>query len=477
MDVSQNMKSTQEQAVASWIDHLNQLRINELVDKLTRQDINLQGALHELNVLKNSVGDLIDSNRGGGKGLHGFIAERAQVYIENARSLVKGLKQEYILIDDNGPVDYLRNGEPIQQKFVQSKLGLDAIKEHLEKYPHFVKNGGTYQIPKDYYEKLKRLMELNPEIAKKLKGEDYKLWMEFQRFLKETGLSPDDIQPSVVDYRDVQRGTIDKTIKDERDNVESVDQELRDKAHQESKPSLKEGAKATAIAAAAEGGMTFCLGVAKKLKSGKKLAEFTAQDWKEVGLDTTVGAAKGAIRGASVYGLTNFTATPAAVASALVTATFGVAAQARLLRQGKITTEDFIANSEVVCLDVTVSAIASLMGQVAIPVPVLGAIIGNAVGMFMYGIAKEYLVEEEQRLIASYNDSIQKLNEQLDVHYQKLIEMLKREFAKFKSIVELAFDLNVNTAFYGSVTLAQYVDCPDEMILKDKGEVDAFFLD
>jgi len=152
-----------------------------------------------------------------------------------------------------------------------------------------------------------------------------------------------------------------------------------------------------------------------------------------------------------------------------------MATQAQLLRTGRITPEVFIENSEVVCLDVTVSAIASVMGQVLIPVPILGAVVGNAVGMFMYGIAKDNLSKQEQALILGFNDRIQKLNEKLDAHNKALIDLLNQEFAKFKSVAELAFDLNVNVAFAGSVTLAQYVGCSDERILKNKLDVDAFF--
>ncbi len=477
MDVSSIVKSTQEQAVASWINHLNQLRVDELMANLTKQDANLAGALNLLGEFKLDINALIDSNRGGENGLHGFIAERAQVSIENARKLIEGLKAEYILVDDNGPVDLLKNGIPIQQKFVQANLSLNAIKEHLEKYPDFIKNGGKYQIPKDFYAALEKYANMPTEQGNKLAGAERALYVAVQKFLKESGIDLKDIEPAVVDYSDVQKGKINDTIDKEKENIKDADKKQRDKLHQKSKPTLQEGLKATAVSAAVEGGMNFCLGVAKKLKSGKKLSEFTEQDWKDVGIDTAKGTGKGAVRGASVYTLTNFTATPAAVASALVTATFGMAAQAVLLRKGEITKEEFVENSEVVCLDVTVSAIASVMGQVLIPVPVLGAVIGNAVGMFMYGIVKDSLSEQEQALILGFNENIQKLNEQLDAHYKALIELLKQEFAKFKSIAELAFDLNVNIAFDGSIELAKYVGCPEEKILKDKTAVDAFFLD
>ena len=159
----------------------------------------------------------------------------------------------------------------------------------------------------------------------------------------------------------------------------------------------------------------------------------------------------------------------------MVTATFGVAAQANLLRQGKISGEEFIENSEVVCLDVTISAIASVIGQVAIPIPILGAVVGNAIGMFMYGIAKDSLSKREQQLISNFNYNLNSLNAKLDEQYKSLIELLKSEFAKFQSVVDLAFDLNVNIAFIASVELAQYVGCMDEKILKNKDEVDNYF--
>ena len=222
--------------------------------------------------------------------------------------------------------------------------------------------------------------------------------------------------------------------------------------------------------------MSFCLGVAKKLKEGKKVSEFTAEDWKEVGLDTAKGTATGGIRGAAIYGMTNFTATPAAVASAFVTAVLGVASQARQLQLGNISEEEFLDNSQVLCLDVSVSAVSSLLGQVFIPVPVLGAVIGNVVGTMLYGITKDYFSQREQALSQSYMQGIEQLNKELDEHYQMLIAQLKKEFAKFVSITELAFDEDVNLAFDGSVALADYIGVQSGKVLRNKADIDSFFL-
>ena len=155
MEVSQIVKSTQEQGVAAWIDYLNQLRLNELLAKLAAQDINLEQALAELQKMKVAIAKVIETGkmRGNTKGAHGFIAEIAEVYIQNARNLIKGLDASCKWINDNGPADILRNSTEIQQKFRQSggHFGLEAIKAHFENYPDFLQKGGKYQIPKDFF--------------------------------------------------------------------------------------------------------------------------------------------------------------------------------------------------------------------------------------------------------------------------------------------------------------------------------------
>lgn len=483
MNFSQIIKSTQEQAVASWIDHLNQLRLDDLVAKLVAQDINLEGALNELQELKDFVANP-QNILGSLKSKHGEIAEHVQVNISNARRIIEGFSAEHTFegVARTAPEDYLFNGIKVQSKYLNGLINTltsnNGVLGHLSKYPDFLNEGGIYHIPQDQYNIMRDLLSMSEEEINKASRGTRAMVEKLVEFQKRTSidLSGDSIQPAIGVYKDVQLGTIDGTIENEETSINEKDQERRNDAYQNSKPTLQEGAKATTASAAIEGGMSFCLSVAKKLKSGKKLSEFTKNDWKDIGLDTAIGSGKGAIRGASIYTLTNFTATPAAVASALVTATFGVTAQAKLLQQGKISNEDFIINSEVICLDVSMSAISSLMGQVIIPIPVLGAVIGNAAGMFMYGIAKDNLTEQEQTLIANSNNSINKLNEELDEQYRKLIELLNQEFAKFKSVLDLALDLNVNIAFAGSIAMAQYVGCDNGKILWNKHDVDAYFL-
>lgn len=478
MNAEDNVKAVQEQAVASWITYLNQIRIDALLEKLCSQEINLENALKELGDLKKSIAGLIKTNRGGDKGIHGFIGERMQVSVENAKKLIDGLEREYHLVDDNGPVDYIKNGIPIQQKARQANLGLNAIREHLEKYPDFLRKGGIYEIPKDYYERLKKIWNLSVEDAKKLdnRSGDYKLWKSIQQFEKDTGITIDQIEPMNTDYSEIQKGTYEKTISEKEKEIKKKDQTNRATAYEQSKPTWKEAGKAAKVGAGTEAAVNLCLAIAKKHKEGKKLSDYTLDDFKEIGLDTGMGAVKGGIRGGVVYGLTNFTCTSANVASAMVTAVFGTFANALKYAQGEISEEDFIICSESCCMDAGVSAISALVGEILIPIPVLGAMIGTAVGNFMYGIAQQYCDENTKKCIKQYYDEIKDLNAKLDEKYRYFVEKLEKEFNKFTTIMELAFDENVNVAFDNSILLAQISGVEEAKILKTKTDVDNFFL-
>ena len=152
------MKSTQEQAVASWVQYLNTLRLENLIKNINSQDINLDNALKNLDNTLSEINKLISSNRGGESGIHGFIAEISEVGIGNAKANIIGNEDVYKWVNNNGMVDLVRNGTDIQQKFYNRDLSLSAIAEHLKKYPNFLKQGGKYQIPKDQYDKIKYLL-------------------------------------------------------------------------------------------------------------------------------------------------------------------------------------------------------------------------------------------------------------------------------------------------------------------------------
>lgn len=483
------VKSSQEQAVAAWAGYLRQIRFDAMLEELYTQDTNLESALYSLKDAKVRIAEeIIGRNRGGPKGMHGYIAEVLEVSIGNARQFLVGTDGSHIWVNDNKATDIIRGDIGIQQKFVQTgkHWGLEAIREHLSKYPDYIKQGKKYQIPKDFYEYLVTLYQMpQEEAAKLIKSDDinpysYTKWKWVQDYFEQIKqldpeMSIDKIEPAFINYEDAKAGNYEKTLSREKQNLASTDGQIRDRITEHGAPNLQEATAVTVVGALAEGGMSFCIGFAKKRKEKKSLSNFTDNDWAELGIKTGSGTIKGAIRGASVYALSNFSATPENVASALVTAMFGVTAQANALRKGQISKEDFIINSETVCLDVTISAIASLLGQTLIPVPVLGAIIGNTAGMFMYEIAKTVGLEKEQKLISNYQAEMKALQADLDKQYEELLILLDTRMKQFKNLIELAFDPDVNKAFLGSVELAYYLGVPDNDILKTKNDIDIFF--
>ncbi len=484
MDIEKLVKTDQEQAVASWVNYLNQVRLDRLVNTLTQQDNNMAGAMESLNKALTQIRtEIIDRNRGGTKGMHGFIAEIAECGIGNARKQILGQEPDYHWVNDNGPVDLIRGGQEIQQKFVQSggHLSLHAIAEHMKHYPDYLGKGGIYQISEDHYEKIQYYLSIPAEQANKMPtgtGEfSLKQWQEVHDFFDSGDVSVNDIEPSAITYADAQKDAISGTIQREKDHIAEENQDMRSKAYQNSKPTLAEGAKVTAISAAIEGATAFGSAIVKKRKSGKKFSEFDSEDWNQIATDTGMGSLKGGVRGLSVYALTNYTATPAAVASAVVTASFGIAEQAHLFRTGAINEATFIENSEILCVDTAVSALSSFAGQVLIPIPVLGAVIGNTVGTLIYQVGKDQLSKKEQAIINGYLREIQQYDTQLSADYQQAITAIRSNFSVYLELVTCAFSPDLQTALDGSVALAQSMGVPTEELLCNKEQVVSYFMD
>ncbi len=480
MDTEDIVKSNQEQAVASWVNYLNQVRLDRLVEFMQNQDLNLHDAMAEIDNTFSQIEELINSNRGGTYGLHGFIAEAAEVGISNARENVLGNPDKYKWLNDNGPSDLLRSGVEIQQKFYQSDLSLRAIAAHLEKYPDYISNGGKYQIPRDQYDKIQELLSISKDEANKMPTADgsfsLKQWKLVHEFFDQQNISVNDIEPSKLQYKDVQREQINITIKQEKVSIKKTDSNLRNQARREAAPTLKEGAKVVGVAAALEGGTSLVLSIAKKKKEGKCLKDFSDDDWKDVFKDAGIGTVKGGVRGASIYVLTNYTSTPASAANAIVTASFGVAEQAHLYRKGELDEVQFISNAEMLCLDASVSALSSFIGQAVIPIPVIGALIGNTVGTTLYKVAKDGLSDREQKIIKSYLDDIETLRSTLDEEYQDLVAKIQREYELFMQILEKLYSVDYMKALEGSCEMAKLCGVPSEEILDSKEKIADFFL-
>lgn len=397
MEKNNVITATKDQSSAIITDTLNKIRSDRRNKDIMIIDIDYNNSCRELQSGLDSIKLVIESNRGGEKGMHGFIGERAQVHILNSNALVIGEKPLYTLLDDNGPTDYLRGDTLIQQKACRSDgmLGLNHVQNHADIYTFYISAGGIYQIPKDFYETYHKLLHTPEIIATKMRNEDYKLWKKIQSFAQE---NPDiTIEPMAVSYGEIQARTIDKTLYQVSEDHKQIHKDRTQEAIKLHKANIKECTRVTICSATIEGSVDGALYFIRKLQDGKKLSEFNTTDYKDIGIETAKGAGKGAIRGATVYALTNTIGMPAPIATASITAAFEITEEVIKYSKGETTGKEFAKNSAWHCLDVTVSAVSSMLGAKYITkllpakyksYAIFGSLIGNGLGMLVYGFAK-----------------------------------------------------------------------------------------
>ena len=127
-------------------------------------------------------------------------------------------------------------------------------------------------------------------------------------------------------------------------------------------------------------------------------------------------------------------------------------------------------------MDVAISTIASLAGELLIPIPVLGAVIGNVVGQYVYEICKKQGDDKSSQIIAGYRSEMALLNQNLDMKYNHFLAELQQSMNRFKDLESLAFDENTNVSFGGSIKLALEIGVDENLLLKDLKQVDNYFL-
>lgn len=479
MNAEKNVKSTQEQAVASWIDYLYQSRIASIIRALANQDFNLENSLAELQKIKDFISDPAHI-LGSPLSKHGEIAENFQVYVSNAIKLLTGEATEYTFenVGRTAPEDYMKNGAPVQSKFYHEYAKtFRAVCSHLTIYSDFIKNGGTYDILKNQYESITDILFRGDNARSSLSRSDETLYKNIREWEKLHNIKFEDVvKPSIVNYDDVQINKSFDTLEAEKQGVLHKDKEIRKDIYQKNSSTVKEAAKVAGISASLEGGTAFIVGIIKKIKAGKKLTDFTADDWKEVCIDTSIGTAKGGIRGTAIYYLVNQKNVSAPVANAIMTTSFGIIAEAIKVHQGKTTINDFYDNSMTISLEVSISTVSSVVGSAVIPIPILGTIVGNTVGMWIYNIAKSVLTQTELYSIKQKNMELELLQKNLDEEYKQYLETIEKRINDYKDILSYALDEDPNIAYQSAEKAAYHLGLTDEIEKLSTEERDNYFL-
>ncbi|QIK85452.1 hypothetical protein G7061_01935 [Erysipelothrix sp. HDW6B] len=486
-----------EQGFASYVDYLNNIRLTDLMntlesiltsetDKLSDLATKSANALSNLDWAKAEIDNLININRGGDTGVHGFISEFAETGIRNARDVFQGLQKSVVLLNDNGPADILLQGKEMQMKFYAN------IQSEIKQASNYDKM--IMIFPKDHVEVIEEIMsgaksvEINGNILSNSQVNNIRKAIEDESALR--GVPHYEwLKSSVLKYEDVQKGRINKTLSGEATNInKQTAQQKTDikkeadsdrlKAKQKAEPSFGEASKVAGIGAMVQGGFNLGIFVYQKHKQGKEVWDFDIEDWKECGLSTAKGTIKGGVSGYAIYGLTNICHLSAPSAGAITSGTFGLSNAIIKYRNGDVDTDGFIDLVVLNAIDATGAAIGAAIGQTVIPIPVAGALVGSIVATIALSLGKGVLNKHEIEVINIYQERINAFVDKLDKEYQVKLDELLNKYHKLGELQQFSFDFNINVQlrFVSSINIAKYVRVPEISILKNEDEIDKYFL-
>ena len=488
-----------EQGLAAWIAQLNHERrvplfeaLNALQDDLDGQDRAFASALVELDWVREKIGSL-EHILGSDKTKHGEIAEMAEVGIRRARDVLQGRSPNafWNAADRLGADDYGIGGVPVQSKFINGvNNGLRHVLDHADRYPDFgTADGGYYHIPRDQYDTVRQIMSgdtdgFNSRTVAAIREKVHRL--EELR-----GRPFDDlVRPASHDYADVQHGRIHQTLDlnesdlnaDSRATKQEIAEDHREDveaAQVKAAPTLGEMGKVAATGAAVGAGLQLTVAVYQKWsRDGRPPTQFTVDDWKEIGGSALSGATAGGISAAALYGLTNYSTLSAPFAGAVVSSGRAVVTLTQQYRSGAISFEEFTDLSLIATTEAGIAAAGAALGQVIIPIPVLGAVIGSSTARLV-SVHTKHLLENQadaftQRLDSLHQEQVASLN----AEHRVLLARLDAEMLCLGDLTSAAFDLNVNAylLMLASVRLAEAYSVPDDLIIRTSDDVDAYIL-
>lgn len=473
-----------QQAIAQQLDQV----IKETLVAEGQQQTNFETALGHMIKMRQFLSDP-HNILGSQQTKHGEVAEHMEVNVRNAWAALQGNPEVATFegVGRTAPEDFILNGVKVQSKFINgTNSSLKHVLEHFGKYNDLSMD---YAIPKDQFEIIQSIRsgDTPPGLSEKtIRAILHKVETIEQR----TGRSFQDmIKPSVSEYSEVQLGKVGATVTNVQDRIVDENQRIRKDIRKNAKdktkkievqkgPSINEAAKAAGMATAVSASLSVITAIYCKLKDGKKLQEFDREDWLEIGLDGAKTGGKAGVTAGTIYALTNLTSLSAPFAGAVASAIMGLSSLLTDLKKEQISMDEFVTQGQVLCIEAGIAATGGAIGQILIPVPILGSIIGTVTANLVWGFAKGKLGVREQELkckLDAYTDSILGKVEQA---YQEIIAKINETYSRYHTLIEAAFDVEANSAVLAacSVDLALELGVEDAKILRSDEDLFEFFM-
>ncbi|PLR83470.1 hypothetical protein CVD25_14890 [Bacillus canaveralius] len=472
------------QSIAKQLDQI----VKEQFQSQQQQNINFETALKHMMKMRQCLSEP-KNILGSEQTKHGEVAEHLEVNVRNAWAALKG-QSEVATFDGvarTAPEDFILDGIKYQSKFINGTNNtLKHVLDHFGKYQDHSMN---YSIPKDQYRIIEAIRlghapsDLNDKsiraILQKIEEIERQTCRSFQ----------DIVRPSVSDYGETQLGTVGEAISKNQDRIVDENQRIQDEIQQDTRektksieakkgPSIGEGVKVAGVTAAIAASLNTITVIYSKVKKGKKIQDFDKDDWKEIGISSAKAGAKGGVTAGSIYALTNLTSLSAPFAGAVTSATMGLSSLLTDLKKDQISMDEFVTQGQILCIEAGIAATGGAIGQMLIPIPVLGSVIGTVTANFVWGFAKDKLGAKEQELKKMLDAYTESILAKVDKAYQDIISKINARYARYNSLIDVAFDVHANSAVLAaaSVDLAVELGVDESKILRSDDDLDAFFL-
>ena len=236
-------------------------------------------------------------------------------------------------------------------------------------------------------------------------------------------------------------------------------------------------ADAAALAGVASGGIEITRVLIAKYRAGKNpfKGEFTVEDWSDVGITAAERVGAGGVLGAGVYLLTNLTGLATPFAASLVTAVVGMRALHGRLRAGTIDGRQFVGLAQFVVCEAAIIGLAVAAGQVVIPIPLLGALLGGIAGRIAASLLRDCFDDSDANELAAKVAVYDQANwKEIRNSRDESIARLDRYFGDLDWLARLAFDpaANATIRLRTSVDIGRQLNVPEALLLKSTNELD-----
>jgi hypothetical protein len=487
------------QGLAAWIDRfVNAERriplyqaLDELQKNLDQQDQHFAKALSELDRVREQL-QAPEHILGSAYTKHGEMAEFLEIGLRRAEKCLVGAPPDaFKSLNRFGPEDFGIAGVGVQSKFINgANRTLEHVLDHAKRYPWFASDStAEYHVPKDQYAQIVRVLQGDSGDFSDRTVQSIRASVAELEHLKGRAFT-DLIKPAPHTYPEVQLGNIPKTLTKEETNLGRDNQshktkivdENRDKvrdAEVASAPTLSELGKMTLAGAGVGAGLQVTVTLYDKWrKEGKLPHQLNGQDWKELAAKSGKGAFVGGISAAMLYGLTNYSALGAPFAGAVVSSGRAMAVLVQQYRNGDIQIDEFTALSMISTTEAGIVAGGAALGQVIIPIPVVGAVIGSSAARLASLYARQLLGKQADAIAERLEQQCRDMCEQLGEEHRALLAQLDEKMISIGDALSMAFDPNLNEGLLqASVRLAEECGVPPDQIIRDTESVDRIFKD